>query len=154
MTHFGVLCPALTGHLNTLLPLGQALQKRGHRVTLVSLLDAEPPTRAAGLEFRPIGEAERPAGAMARLTAQASTLSGRAALRYTVAVFQQDAALLLREAPAVLKAAGVEMLLVDQTSRGGGAVADCRLCTPIRTAPAGSTDDHPRRYEHHLRILK
>lgn len=124
MTHFGLLCPALTGHLNTLLPLGQALQKRGHRVTLVGLLDAEPPTRAAGLEFRPIGETERPAGAIAELTAQASTLSGRAALRYAVAVFQQDAALLLREAPAVIKAAGIDALLVDQFSRGGGTVAD------------------------------
>ncbi|ADJ28253.1 glycosyltransferase, MGT family [Nitrosococcus watsonii C-113] len=122
--HFGLLCPALTGHLNTLLPLGQALQKSGHRVTLVGLLDAEPTTLAAGLEFRPIAEAKRPAGAMAELTAQASTLSGRAALRYAVKVFQQDAALLLREAPAVIKAAGIDALLIDQTSRGGGTVAE------------------------------
>jgi zeaxanthin glucosyltransferase len=122
--HFGILCPALTGHLNTLLPVGQALQKRGHRVTLVGILDAQPRTLAAGLDFQAFGVAERPVGAMAKFTAQTSTLSGLAALRYAVTFFTQETALLLRETPNAIKAAGIEALLVDQTSVGGETVAD------------------------------
>jgi UDP:flavonoid glycosyltransferase YjiC (YdhE family) len=49
MTHFGIICPAETGHLNTMLPLGRELQRRGHRVTLIGFLDAQAKTLAAGL---------------------------------------------------------------------------------------------------------
>lgn len=34
MTHYGLMCPASTGHWNTILPLGKELQQRGHRVNL------------------------------------------------------------------------------------------------------------------------
>ncbi|BAZ18663.1 glycosyl transferase family protein (plasmid) [Calothrix sp. NIES-4071] len=35
MTHFGIITPgAATGPLNTMLPLGQELIRRGHNVTL------------------------------------------------------------------------------------------------------------------------
>ncbi len=52
MTHFGLLCPSSTGHLHTMLPLGQELKRRGHRVTLVGILDSQAKTLAAGLELR------------------------------------------------------------------------------------------------------
>ena len=35
MTHFGIICPATTGHLNPMSTLGAQLQRRGHRVTLL-----------------------------------------------------------------------------------------------------------------------
>ncbi len=124
MTHFGLICPASTGHLNTILPLGQELQKRGHRVTLFGILDAQPKTLAAGLEFRAIGSEEFPDGTMAESLAQLGELSGLAAFRYTVTLFKQSAAMLLREAPEAIKEAGVEALLVDQASSGGGTVAE------------------------------
>jgi UDP:flavonoid glycosyltransferase YjiC (YdhE family) len=63
MTHFGLICPATTGHLNTMLPLGKELQKRGHRVTLFGILDAKSKTLAAELEFQAVGESEFPTGA-------------------------------------------------------------------------------------------
>lgn len=40
MTHFGIICPATTGHLNPMTSLGSELQRRGHRVTLVGIRDA------------------------------------------------------------------------------------------------------------------
>lgn len=64
MTHFGMICPASTGHLNTMLPLGKELQNRGHQVTLFAFSDAQPKTLAAGLEFRAIGESQFPSGGM------------------------------------------------------------------------------------------
>ncbi|CAA9589838.1 Zeaxanthin glucosyl transferase [uncultured Synechococcales cyanobacterium] len=124
MTHFGLICPASTGHLNTMLPLGKELQRRGHRVTLFALLDAESKTLAAGLEFKGIGESEFPQGVMAELLAQLGKLSGREALRYTIITLKNTAAVLLRDAPKAMKEAGVEALLVDQVSPEGGTVAD------------------------------
>src|SRR4028119_690975 len=84
MTHFGIICPGSTGHLNTMLPLGQELQRRGHRVTLFGILDAQSKTFAAGLEFQAVGNEEFPTGAMAESFAQLGKLSGLAALQYTI----------------------------------------------------------------------
>ena len=56
MTHFGIICPSSTGPLNTMLPLGQELQRRGHRVSVCGILDARPKVLVAGLEFQVVGE--------------------------------------------------------------------------------------------------
>lgn len=124
MTHFGIICPAAAGHLNPMTTLGHELQRRGHRVTLFGILDAQPKTLAAGLDFWAIGESEFPSGAMTELLAQLGKLSGFAALRHTIFSIQELANMLLRDAPEVLKQAGVEALLVDQVSSEGGTVAE------------------------------
>ncbi len=51
MTHIGIICPALPGHLNPMTTLGYELKERGHRVTLIGIADAQPKAIAAGLEF-------------------------------------------------------------------------------------------------------
>ncbi|WP_373543005.1 nucleotide disphospho-sugar-binding domain-containing protein [Chamaesiphon sp.] len=124
MIHIGLLCPAETGHLNTMLPLGQELQRRGHRVTFLGIVDARVKVVAAGLEFRSIGEVEFPAGASDRLFAELGKLSGLAALRYTLNWIEQSALIFLAEGPSVLKDAGIDALLVDQIAPEGGLVAD------------------------------
>ncbi|RUT04419.1 oleandomycin glycosyltransferase [Dulcicalothrix desertica PCC 7102] len=107
-----------------MLPLGKELQQRGHRVTLIGRLDVESKTLATGLEFKAIGESESPLGSAAEALAQLGKLTGREALQYTIHLLANNAAGLLRDAPKVIKAAGVEALLVDQVSREGGTVAD------------------------------
>jgi zeaxanthin glucosyltransferase len=124
MTHFGIICPGSTGHLNTMLPLGKELQQRGHRVTLFGVLDAQSKTQAAGLEFRVIGESEFPKGANAESLAKLGQLSGNSAFKYTVSLLRNGAAVILRDTPQAIKQAGVEALLVDQASPEGGTVAD------------------------------
>ncbi len=124
MTHFGLICPATTGHLNTIIPLGKELQKRGHRVTLFGILDAKSKTLAAELEFQAVGESEFPSGAIAESITQLGKLSGLAALQYTVNCLKDQAAAMLRDAPSAVKQAGVEALLVDQVSPEGGSVAE------------------------------
>ena len=124
MTHFGLICPASTGHLNTMLPLGKELQQRGHRVTLFGILDAESKTLAAGLEFRAVGESDFPRGAMAESLAKLGKLSDREALKYTIQALSNAANVLLRDAPKAIKEAEVEAILVDQASSEGGTVAE------------------------------
>jgi zeaxanthin glucosyltransferase len=123
MSHIGLLCPAASGHLNPMTTLGYELKQRGHRVTLVGLLDSQPKVLAAGLEFRAIGEAEFPTGATANALAKLGQLNGFAAFQYTVALFRQMTEILLKETTAALQSAGVEALLIDQTSFGGSTVA-------------------------------
>ncbi|CAD5985831.1 hypothetical protein [Planktothrix agardhii] len=60
MTHFGLICPSASGHLNTIIPLGQELKRRGHRVTLVGVpitktgFQTQAKTLAEGLEFQAV----------------------------------------------------------------------------------------------------
>jgi zeaxanthin glucosyltransferase len=123
MTHFGLICPASTGHLNTMLPLGKELQQRGHRVTLIAVLDAQPKALAAGLEFQAVGESEFPSGAIAQSLTDLGKLSGLAAMKYTINLLKQTATIILRDVPKVIKQAGVEALLIDQVSPGGATIA-------------------------------
>ncbi len=124
MTHFGIICPGSTGPLNTMLPLGQELQRRGHRVTLFGLPDTEQKTLVAGVEFQPIGLEEFPVGWTKESFTQLGKLKGLAALKCTVNFLKQGAAVMLRDAPTAMKAAGVDAVLVNQGSVEGGTVAD------------------------------
>ena len=125
MTHFGIISPgAATGPLNTMLPLGQELQRRGHRVTLFGTLDTQPKALVAGVEFQAIGEKDFPVGSVAESLTKLGQLRGLAALKYTIDLLKQLSAVTLQDAPASLKAAGVEALLVNQSSVEGGTIAD------------------------------
>jgi zeaxanthin glucosyltransferase len=123
MTHIGLMCPSVSGHLNPMTTLGHELNQRGHRVTLIGLLDAESKTLDAGLEFQAMSESEFPLGATEEAIAKLGQLSGLSAFRYTIKLFKQFTATLLKDAPSVIKSANVEFLLIDQTSFGGSTVA-------------------------------
>lgn len=124
MTHYGLMCPASTGHWNTMLPLGKELQQRGHRVTLVGVPDAQPKAQAAGLEFQVIGEAEYPPGAAGESIAKLGELSEQEAFKYTIQLFQDIANVHLKYAPTAIKNVGIEALLIDQAMPEGGTIAD------------------------------
>ena len=51
MTNFGIICLEVTGHLNTVLPLGCELQKRGHDITVFSAELARSRVEAMGFKF-------------------------------------------------------------------------------------------------------
>ncbi|MEG3863029.1 glycosyltransferase [Microcoleus sp. herbarium12] len=124
MTHFGILCPPVTGHLNPMTTLGSELLRRGHRVTVFGFPDAQAKTIASGLEFHPLAEDEFPVGWFAEILTQRGKLSGLAALRHTLKEVAKTSTAILREAPIAIKQAGVEALLVDQVSLEGGTIAD------------------------------
>ncbi|MEG4349426.1 glycosyltransferase [Microcoleus sp. LAD1_D5] len=124
MTHFGIFCPAANGHLNPMTTLGNELLRRGHQVTVFNFLDAKATTLASGLEFQPLAEDEFPAGSMPERLAQLGKLSELTAFRYTIKLLTQVSDILLSQAPATIKKAGVEALLVDQVSPKGGTMAD------------------------------
>lgn len=124
MTHFGILCPPSTGHLNPMTALGRELQRRGHCVTLFGIADAKSKALAAGLNFCMIGESQHPYGATAQSLAKLGQLSGFSALQYTMILMKEGINLLLSEAPQAIKAASVEALLVDQLTVEGETIAE------------------------------
>ena len=124
MTHFGIICPAATGHLNPMTALGHELYRRGHRVTVIGVPDAQAITSATELEFFPILESEYPAGSTAKSLTKLGEFNGLAAFRYTVQLFEKSSALFLQHAPQAIQAAGVEVLLIDEASFAGITVAE------------------------------
>lgn len=119
MTHFGIICPAAIGHLNPMCVLGRELQRRGHQVTLFGIPDVQPKVMQSGLNFWTIGEAEFPPGSLEENYKKLGKLSGLAGFKFTINWMKREATSLFSLAPAAIKAAGVEALLVDQISVGG-----------------------------------
>jgi MGT family glycosyltransferase len=124
MKHIGLICPAETGHLNTMLPLGKELQRRGYRVTYFGIQDAKPKLSASGLEFCGLGEAEFPMGSTANLFEQLGAMQGLSAVLFTLRWLRLTAATFLAEAPAIMQAAQVDALIVDQITPEGGTIAE------------------------------
>lgn len=132
MTHFGILCPAAIGHLNPMCALGRELQRRGHQVTLFGIPDIQPKVMNSGLDFWTLGEAEFPTGVLEQKYKQLGEMSGLAGIKFTIRWLQQETAMLFGEAPEALKVAGVEALLLDQITIGGGTIAQ-KLNLPFIT---------------------
>lgn len=124
MTHFGIISPPVSGHLHPFSALGRELQERGHRVTCFHMQDVEETIRALGIDFWPIGESDHPLGSLPQSLAQLGRLEGLGALRFTIRAVEQTSVMVCRDAPAAIRNAGVQALLVDQMEPAGGAVAE------------------------------
>ena len=120
MTHFGILCLAATGHLNTMLPLGRELQRRGHRVTVFSDLRAKAKAGEAGFGYKAISSESIESAQLDR----EGELTGLRALRHSINSFKKKATGSLRDAPTAIQAVGAETLLVDATVFEGGTIAE------------------------------
>ena len=124
MTHFGIICPAATGHLNPMTTLGYELKRRGHRISVLAIADAEAKAVEAGLEFQVIGKSDFPPGATKELYTQLGNLSGFKALKYTLGWILKTATVYFQDVPAIIEEEKIEALIVDQISPGGGTIAD------------------------------
>ena len=146
MSHLGLICPELSGHLNPMTTLGRELQRRGHRVTLIARPDARIKVESRGLEFSSVGDEDFPAGSMARTTAQLGQLGGFSAIRFTAELLRRAAATTLEEAPEAIRVAGIEGLLLDQVTNR------CAIRAATRIAPACCVDDHACRAKYCARV--
>ncbi len=124
MSHFGIITPPVSGHINPWAALGRELQQHGHRVTLFQMPDVEAKVLKEGLEFWVIGQSDHPLGTLPESLAHLSKLSGIAALRFALQAIQKTTNAICRDAPSAIKAAGVEALLVDQTEPAGASIAE------------------------------
>jgi zeaxanthin glucosyltransferase len=119
MADIGAFCFPGTGHLNPMTSLARCLQRRGHRVVLFGIADTERKVRAAGVEFRLIGEQEYPPGTLARLDQELSRKRGLNTFRFTVERVRNYTRMVLRDGPAAVTDARVDALLVDEADMAG-----------------------------------
>jgi len=122
--HIGLITLEVSGHLNPSTTLARELIARGHRVTLFARLDAEAKARAAGLGFEALGAAAFPLGSSAASSDELGRLEGAAALRYTLHMLREQGRLLLTEAPERLRAARLDLLLIDEICPAAEAIAE------------------------------
>ena len=124
MSHIGIFCPPVTGHLDPSAALGRALIGRGHRVTMFQVAELESRVRSAELEFVALGPDRFPPGTLAQSVARLAALHGISSLKYAVECECRMAQLILECAPDAVGRAGVDALLVDQNEPAGATVAE------------------------------
>jgi UDP:flavonoid glycosyltransferase YjiC (YdhE family) len=120
----GILSFSSPGHYYPLTALGRRLQARGHEVVYFQVADLERPIRAAGVQFRQIGQEAFPPGALRARDEEVSKLKGVAALRCGLRGIERKAMMLFRDAPAAIRDEGIDSLIVDQIEMAGGTVAE------------------------------
>ncbi len=124
MRHFGIISPPVSGHIHPFAALGRELIARGHQVTYLQLPDLEEKIHSEVIDFLPIGGSDHPHGSLPESLAQLGRLEGLAALRFTIRAVARTSKMVCRDAPAAIRQAGIDALLVDQMEPAGGAVAE------------------------------
>ncbi len=120
----GIFCPPVSGHVNPFAALARELQSRGHSVTFFQMADMEAKIASEGVSFWRIGESDHPPGSLPQSLAQLGALHGRAALRFTVRAVQRTTEMICRDGPDAVRAAKLDMLLIDQMEPAGATVAE------------------------------
>ena len=118
----GIVSEPVPGHLNRALTLGRELAGRGHDVVAFGIADVRGAVDASGLRHVAVGEAEFPPGALASRWLQPEHSRGVRALLESVRLHVEETEVLCRDVPP--RAAGVDVLLVDQLQVCGRHLAD------------------------------
>ena len=124
MATVAVFVPTSPGHLNPMGSLARELVHRGHRVVFLSVVESADTIRKMGVEVVTVGARDFPVGKIQEFHDALGHLKGLKALRYTLHYLSDYTKMLMRDAPAALTEMGAELVLVDQATPAGGAVAD------------------------------
>ena len=124
MTHFAVISPPFLSHLRAMEAIAGELIARGHRVTLVQQADVAAALRHPQLGFAQVGAASHPPGSLSSVIDRAAKPGGPWGIRRVIADMAAATDMFCREAPAVLRSIGAEVILADQMEPGGGMVAE------------------------------
>jgi zeaxanthin glucosyltransferase len=103
------------GHLNPTTALARQLQSRNHEVVVISLPDAEPYVRAAGLGFLPYCEEAffSAGGSDNEIRRRLSVLQGEAGVRFIIEAQRQMMDAALSSLPAALASARADAVVLD-----------------------------------------
>jgi zeaxanthin glucosyltransferase len=111
----GFLSLPLSGHLNPMTALARKLQARGNDVVFISVPDAEPVLRAAGLKFVPFCEEEYPIGSIDGHWSSVAKLHGEEVIRHSSReLLPGICKAALEHLPEKIAETGVEALVFDK----------------------------------------
>lgn len=120
--HYGLVSPALHGHLNPITTLGAELARRGHRVTLLGAQRAKPFADRAGIHWAPLCDRPELEQGWDRLGEK----SGLAAMRFTGRLLKQSMEITYAELGDVIHQQQIDALVIDQIAPSATVVAEQR----------------------------
>lgn len=91
------------------------LSSRGHRITYITTADGVDRCRASGVDARLVGEDQFPRGVNERFFAELGELTGVAAAKYVLRIYEKGVRMMLDEAPRQIEGCGAEVILADET---------------------------------------
>src|SRR5262249_23585860 len=80
--------------------------------------------KAAGLGYCQIGKQDYPRGTLRKLDQALGELKGFAAIKFSVDRVRNSALMCMRDAPELMREAGIEALIVDQAEISGRSIAE------------------------------
>jgi zeaxanthin glucosyltransferase len=124
MSNFGVLSFKGTGHLNPLIALSRELIAHGHKVTFIHKPEMEARVRERGIDFCSVGHSG-PRPFREELVGKKQKPSGGiAAIQYGLKRIGEEIEMFLREGPAAITQAGIEVLIIDEIALAGPTLAE------------------------------
>ncbi len=104
--------------------LALELQRRGHIVILFGVSDAVAKLANLNLTIWEMGTMDYPKGSVDAAYRTLGKLTGKAGLEFTIDLFKRETQMLFREAPQAIRAANIDVLIIDQISSSMATVAD------------------------------
>ena len=123
MAHFTIIAPPFTSHVRALVALACGLMDKGHRISWVHQADVQPLLGDGRIAFHAVGAQSHPVGSLTRTVARAANPGGPLGMRRVIADVAASTDMLCREAPALLRALGTDVVIADQMEAAGGLVA-------------------------------
>ena len=120
VSHLGIFCPPLSGHLNPVAVVGRALIAAGHRCTVFHFEEFRGQVEREKLEFVPLGSNSQLASQITEM-GKAQDLRS---LRLAVEGARQSSENICLRGPDAVRKAGIELILADQNEPAAGALAD------------------------------
>ena len=124
MSHIGIVCPPIPGHINPFCTLGRTLVARGHRVTVFHVSDVGPMIRREGLGFVALGADRYLPGTLKESVANLAQLQGTKSIKFAIECECRISNLILEDGPGAFREASIDALLVDQNEPAGATVAE------------------------------
>jgi MGT family glycosyltransferase len=123
--HFGVLCLPFSGHMFPFFALAETLERRGHRVTFFTVADGAALAGSCGFRHVALGTRRLGPNSVQILARRMSRMPGLFTAPLWLAMLAKMSAIFCEEAPAALRAEGIEVLLADQVEPAAEAIASC-----------------------------
>jgi zeaxanthin glucosyltransferase len=124
MAHIGVFCLPMPSHINLFLVLGDALARRGHRITFFGLSGNKAKIRDAGFDFHSTEPDHLPLGTLGKMMREMGHLASFKAMRLQGQFDELRYQGILQKGPALAARADLDGLIVDQAEACSGSVAD------------------------------
>ncbi len=124
MAHIGFAVLCVPGHLYPASTLAAHLKTRGHRVTFFTIADGVEFLTKAGFECATVGKDNFPLGYVKRVTEELGHLKGRRGLAFTIQTLCNAIEGTVTDAPAAIREAGVNALVLDQFEMTGSTLAE------------------------------